>query len=140
MAPPLTPGLKKQREDVRKDILDQEIDASDKEAEKKSKFSWTQCYDASLKAMNELCWLLYPENKQGYWLGPIIDTTAETRLPSKIYECWWKLFDYCKFWLHNFDQGMRCAWLSPRWPIPMSLVQIKTKLIDLVDALYLIEN
>ena len=38
--------------------IDRSIWESDIEAEKKFWFSWRQTYDAALKGMNELCWLI----------------------------------------------------------------------------------
>ena len=57
-------------------------------------------------------------------------------LKKEMYECWLKLFDYCKFWLHNFDQGMKCAWISPRHLVPLSMKKMKDELKVLMTEYY----
>ena len=64
------------------------------------------------------------------------DAIYKTKLPLKMYQCWLKLFDYCKFTLHNFDQSLKSAWPMPRAPIPKVMHLIKEEMGELVSTYY----
>ena len=112
------------------------IRTSDDEAEDTDDFSWTMLYSKALKKMDDLSWLLLDKQAQMNFLSKISSGGDYPLLKKEIYECWLKLFDYCKFWLHYFDQGMKCAWIKPRNLIPLSMKKMKEELKLLMTQYY----
>ena len=121
-----------------------------------SRFSWKQLYDAALVGMDYMCWLIYKHQDQAQFLQDLLAEEEETpceskqakagvfsagsKLPAKLYTHLRKLFDYCKFMLHNFDQSLFCAWPTPRAPIDKAMRRINEELANAVKLYYMMTH
>ena len=84
--------------------------------------------------MDYMAWILFKPASQAQKLKYLIpaDNADVNGITSEIYDCWLRLFDLCKFELHNFDQGMKAAWTKPRYPISGSINKIQQMTLDLI--------
>ena len=102
--------MKKQKglRDV-KNNLDAELYESDIELEAGVQgsifFSWRRFFNGVMPKMDKLSWLISDLSTQCAKLENLLYQDAEERsiLHGDIYQGWLKIFEICKFWLHNFD-------------------------------------
>ena len=86
--------------------------------------------------MDKVRWIIGGHAQQFRSIGNLLEGGSDACLKLDVYKSWLKLFDFCKFMLHNFDQSLTCAWPEPRSPIDKAMLRIKHEVEHLMITYY----